>query len=154
MIQIREVKKQPRLVPNLLWDNSKPLQMVQKGAKLCSALVPKRSKRSQMVENCQNSIMNLLKEKLISATHGKKGIWPQKPNLSEAFGVKWLFFHLQPPFFFSEDVKNHVRKLLKGRKVGVTHEKMGIWPLNRWNWAQIVDDEPLYHLEKSKNNQG
>ena len=50
----------------------------------------------------------------------------KKNNLSEVFRVKWLFFHVQPPFFFSEDVKNHVRKLFRGRKVGVTHEKMGI----------------------------
>ena len=28
--------------------------------------------------------------------------------------------------FFSGDVKNQVRKLIGGRKVGVTHEKMGI----------------------------
>ena len=112
-------------------------------------LWPQRGpERSQMVEFSQNLITNLLKERMISATHGKKGIWLQKPNLSEVFGVKWQFFHPQSPFFFSEDVKNHVRKLFRGRKVGVTHEKMGIWPLNRWNWAQIVDDEPLYHLEK------
>ena len=42
------------------------------------------------------------------------------------FGVKWLFFHQRRPFIFSEDVKNHVKKLMRGRKVGVTHEKTGI----------------------------
>ena len=79
-----------------------------------------------MVKNRQNSIINLLEGRIIGATHGKKGIGPQKLDLSKVFGVKWLFFHLQRPFIFSEDVKNHVRNLLRGRKAGVTHEKMGI----------------------------
>ena len=90
---------------------------------LCSQSGPKRS---QTVENSKNSITNLLKEKKVSATHGKKGIKPQKPYLSKVFGVKWPLFDLQRPFFFAEDVKNQVRKLLEGRKVGVTHEKMAI----------------------------
>ena len=83
-------------------------------------------KWSQMVRNRQNSIINLLEGRIIGATHGKKGIGPQKLDLSKVFGVKWLFFHLQHPIIFSEDVKNHIWNLLRGRKVGVTHEKMGI----------------------------
>ena len=97
--------------------------MVQNYTQLCSQRGPKRS---QIVENGQNSIKNLPKEKKRKCNSWKKGTKPQKPELSEVFGVKWLFFHLQRPFFFSEDVKNHVRKLLRGRKVGVTHEKTGI----------------------------
>ena len=107
-------------------------------------------KWSQMVENSQNSIKNLLKEKKVSVTHGKKGIWPQKPNLREVFGVKWPLFDLQRPFFFPEDVENQVRKLIGGRKVGVTNEKMGIWPQKWWNLSQKVDDKPSYHLERWK----
>ena len=79
-----------------------------------------------MVRNSQNLIENLLTEKKISETHEKRAFDHRKPNLSEVFGVKWPFFHLQCPFIFSEDVKNHVRNLLRRRKVGVTHEKMGI----------------------------
>ena len=44
---------------------------VQNYAQLWSQRGPKKS---QMVENSQNSITNLLREKIISATHGKKGI--------------------------------------------------------------------------------
>ena len=36
------------------------------------------------------------------------------------------YFFTYNVLFFSEDVKNHVRNLLRARKVGVTHEKMGI----------------------------
>ena len=39
-------------------------------------------------------------------------------------GVKWPLFDLQHPYSIAEDVKNQVRKLIGGRKVGVTHEKM------------------------------
>ena len=87
-------------------------------------------KWSQMDKNSQNAIANLFKEKKVSVTHGKKGIWPPKPSLSEVFGVKWPLFDLQRPFFFAEDVKNQVRKLLGGRKVGVTHEKWLFDPKN------------------------
>ena len=79
-----------------------------------------------MVKDRQNSIINLLKRKIMGATHGKMGIRLQKNDFSKVFGVKWLFFHLRRPFISSEDVKNHVRKLLRGRKVSVIHEKMGI----------------------------
>ena len=68
-------------------------------------------------------IENLLTEKKIGETHEKRAFDHRKPNLSEVFGVKWPFFHLQCPFIFSED---HVRNLLRGRRVGVTHENMGI----------------------------
>ena len=92
-----------------------------------------------MVENSKNPIKNLLKEKKVSFTHEKKGIWPQKPNLREVLGVKWPLFDLQRPFFFPEDVENQVRKLIGGRKVGVTHEKMDIWPQRGWKKGQIVN---------------
>ena len=56
--------------------------------------------------------------------------------------------------FFPEDVKNQVRKLIGGRKVGVTQEKTGIRPQKWWNKGKIVDNKPFYHRERSKNNQG
>ena len=79
-----------------------------------------------MVRNSQNLIENLLTEKKISETHEKRAFDHRKPNLSEVFGVKWPFFHLQCPFIFSEDVKNPIRKVIETKKVGVTTEKMGI----------------------------
>ena len=46
--------------------------------------------------------------------------------LARLLGSNGYFITYNVHLFFSEDVKNHVRKLLRGRKVGVTHEKMGI----------------------------
>ena len=56
----------------------------------------------------------------------KRAVDRRNPILGRFFGVKWPLFDLQRPFFFEEDVENQVRKLIGGRKVGVTHEKMGI----------------------------
>ena len=47
-------------------------------------------------------------------------------NTILGFWGQMTIFSPTTSIFFSEDVKNHVRKLLRGRKVGVTHEKMGI----------------------------
>ena len=46
--------------------------------------------------------------------------------IARFLGSNGYFFTYNVQFFFSGDVKNHVRKLLRGRKVGVTHEKLGI----------------------------
>ena len=107
----------------MIQNRSKWSTTVQNYAQLWSQ---RGQKWSQIIKSSQNSITNLLKGRIIGATHRKKGIRPQKLNHSKVFGVKWLFFHLQRPFVFSEDVKNHVTNLLRGRKVGDTHEKMGI----------------------------
>ena len=95
----------------MIQNRSKWSAKVQNHAQLWSQ---RGQKWSQMVKNRQNSIINLLEGRIIGATHGKKGIGPQKLDLSKVFGVKWLFFHLQRPFIFSEDVKNHVSNLLRG----------------------------------------
>ena len=42
------------------------------------------------------------------------------------FGVKWPFFHVQHPFIFLHKVTNPTKNLIQEKKVGVTHEKMGI----------------------------
>ena len=105
-------------------------------------MVPIGQKRSKMVQSSPNSITNLLKEKNVGVTHEKMGIWPQKPCFSEVLGIKCPFFHLQCPFIFSEEMPNSIKNLIKEKKVGVTHEKMGIWPQkwlekgqNSWWWA-------------------
>ena len=50
---------------------------------------------------------------------------PENPILAMFLGSNghYLTYNVH---FFSGDVKNQVRKLVGGRKVGVTHEKMGI----------------------------
>ena len=55
----------------------------------------------------------------------KRAFDPKNTTIARFFGSNGYFFTYNV-HFFSEDVKNHVRKLLRGRKVGVTHEKMGI----------------------------
>ena len=58
-------------------------------------------------------------------THKKKAFDPKNSILARFLGSNGYFFTYNV-HFISEDVKNHVRNLLRGRKVGVTDEKMGI----------------------------
>ena len=44
----------------------------------------------------------------------------------QVFGVKCPFFHLLHPFIFSGEMTNPITNLLREKKVGVIHEKMGI----------------------------
>ena len=73
--------------------------------------------------------------KKMSITHQKMGIWPQKHlwrsmgPLKTCFGVKSPFFYLKGPLLFSGVMINQLRNHFKGKKVGVAHKKMGIWPL-------------------------
>ena len=108
----------------------------------CPKMVAIGQKRSKMVQSSPNSITNLLKEKNVGVTHEKMGIWPQKPCFSEVLGIKCPFFHLQCPFIFSEEMPNSIKNLIREKKVGVTHEKMGNWPQkglekgqNSWWWV-------------------
>ena len=80
----------------------------------------------------------------------KRAFDPKNPISERFFGVKWPLFDLQRPFFFPEDVENQVRKLIGGRKVGVTHEKMGIWPQKWLKRGIAIDDAPSYYLEQLK----
>ena len=125
-----------------MWNDSKPPKMVHKLTRNGPKMVPTSPNWSQMVQSSPNSITNLLKEKNVGVTHEKMGIWPQKPCFSEVLGIKCPFFHLQCPFIFSEEMPNSIKNLIKEKKVGVTHEKMGIWPQkwlekgqNSWWWA-------------------
>ena len=95
-------------------------------------------------------MINLLKGKILGATHGKNGIWLQKHDLSKVFGIKWLFFHLQCLFIFLEVITNPMKNLISEKKVGVTHEKMGIWPQKWLKKGKIDDDVPSYYLEWTK----
>ena len=45
---------------------------------------------------------------------------------------------------------NPIKNQIWGKKVGVTHEKMGIWPQKMLKMVKKVDDGPLYHQEWSK----
>ena len=82
-------------------------------------------KWSWMVKNSQNSIINLLKGRIIGATHEKKGIWPQKHDLSKIFGVKWLFFHLQRPFLFFRRCEKSCKEAIERKKSGCHPWKNG-----------------------------
>ena len=42
-------------------------------------------------------------------------------------------------------MRNPIENKILGKKVGVTHEKMGIWPQKRLKMVKIVDDGLLYH---------
>ena len=55
----------------------------------------------------------------------KKAFDPKNSILARFLGSNGYFFTYNV-HFISEDVKNHVRNLLRGRKVGVAYEKMGI----------------------------
>ena len=56
----------------------------------------------------------------------KTGHLTSKPQPYQGFWGQMAIFSPTTPIYFSEDVKNQVRNLLRGRKVGVTDEKMGI----------------------------
>ena len=76
------------------------------------------------------------RDKKMSVTHKKMGIWPQKPlrrrmgPLKIGFGVKSPFFHLKGPLLFSGVMINRLRNLFKGKKVGVAHKKWVFGPYN------------------------
>ncbi len=56
----------------------------------------------------------------------KKAFDPKNSILARFLGSNGHYLTYNVHFFSPEDVKNKVRKLIGGRKVGVTHEKMGI----------------------------
>ena len=110
-------------------------------------------KWSWMVKNSQNSIINLLKGRIIGATHGKKGIWPQKHDLSKIFGVKWLFFHLQRPFLFFRRCEKSCKEAIERKKSGchpwknghLTPKTVKLGQIDSW-WAIV----PISEVKKTK----
>ena len=46
---------------------------------------------------------------------------------------------------------NQTENLMSKKEVGVTHEKMGIWPQKQWKKEKMADDKPSYHLEWPKS---
>ena len=71
----------------------------------------------------------------MGVTHQKMGIWPKIHQwrtmvpLKTHFGVISPFFHLKGPLIFSGVMINWLKNFLKEKKVGVTHQIMGIWPI-------------------------
>ena len=49
-----------------------------------------------------------------------------RPCIIEVLGIKCPFFHLQGLLIFSEVMTNPIKNVISEKKVGVTHEKMGI----------------------------
>ena len=88
--------------------------------------------------------------------HQKMGIWPQKHSwrrmgpLKIHFGVKSPFFYLKGPLFFSGVMKNWLKNLLRGKKVGIAHQKMGIWPINH---LQNTEKHSFLHYRNKKDLQ-
>ena len=126
--------------------------MVQNGAKLCPTLVPKRSKMVPDGWKESKSITNLPNGKMIRATHRKKDFWPQKPSLSKVFGVKWLFFHLQRPHFFSgctksckEAIKRKKSRCHPWKNGHLTPKTMKLGQIDSW-WAIV----PISEVKKNK----
>ena len=58
-----------------------------------------------------------------------KTLIKKKGPLKTCFGVKSPYFYLKGPLLFSGVMINRLRNLFKGKKVGVAHKKIGIWPL-------------------------
>ena len=71
----------------------------------------------------------------MGVTHQKMGIWPKIHQwrrmvpLKTRFGVISPFFHLKGPLIFSGVMINWLKNFLKEKKVGVTYQIMGIWPI-------------------------
>ena len=71
----------------------------------------------------------------VGDTHQKMGIGPQKNFRRKmgppktCVGFKCIFFHLKGPLVFSGVMINWLKNFLKEKKVGVTYQIMGIWPI-------------------------
>ena len=71
--------------------------------------------------------MNPTGVKEMGVTHEKMGNWPQKPYFNEVLGVECPFFSLKSWTIFRGNDK-FINESKQRKKMGVTHEKMGIWP--------------------------
>ena len=91
----------------------------------------------------------------MSVTHQKMGIWPQNhflrsmERLKTRFGVKSPFFHLKGPLLLSRVMIHRWANLFSEKKVGVTQQKMGIWPkkhlrnTEKYNFCHHLDQKDL-----------
>ena len=74
----------------------------------------------------------------MGVTHHLLGIWPQKHSRSSLqqlkthFGVNSPLFHLKCSVFFSGIMINWLKNLLREKKMAVTHQIMGIWPIKHF----------------------
>ena len=113
------------------------------GPQWCKTMLTSGTKEVQnglrCFKNSQNSMTNSFKEKKVGVTHGKKGIWPQKPNRNEVFGVKLPLFDLQRPFFSwgcKELSKEGIWRIKSGchpwKHGYLTPKMVKLWPNRRW----------------------
>ena len=114
-------KKKPRLVPDMLRDDSKPLQMVHNGAKLRSTLVPKRSKmvpdsykkskfNKKSAQRKNNRCISWKNGHLTPKTQSQQGFWGQMAIFSPTTSI----------FFF--------RGCTKSCKEAIERKKSGCHP--------------------------
>ena len=75
-----------------------------------------------------NLITNLVREKKMGVTHEKMGNWPQELNSHEVLRVKYPFFWPKMLIHFPGEMANSITLPVREKKLGVTHEKLGIWP--------------------------
>ena len=74
----------------------------------------------------------------MGVTHHLLGIWPQKHSRSSLqqlkthFGVNSPLFHLKCSVLFSGIMINWLKNLLREKKMAVTHQIMGIWPIKHF----------------------
>ena len=73
------------------------------------------------------------------------GIWPQKPCFSEVFGGQMPIFSPTTSIFIIRGNEKSNNESTQKKKVGVTHEKMGIWRQKCKNKVFGVK-RPFFHL--------
>ena len=92
----------------------------------------------------------------MGVTHHLLGIWPQKHSRSSMqklkthFGVNSPLFQLKCPVLFSGIITNWLKNLLREKKMAVTHQSMGIWPIKHLqntekpNFLQYYNEKDLH----------
>ena len=80
-LTIKNCQKQPRLVPNMLWNDPKPPKIVHKLSRNGPKMIQISPNWSQIVQSSPNSTTNLLKEKNVGVTHEKWAFDPKNPVL-------------------------------------------------------------------------
>ena len=97
-----------------------------------------------------------LGDKKMRVTHHLLGIWPQKHSQSSMhqlkthFGVNSPLFQLKCSVLFSGIMINWLKNLLSEKKLAVTHQIMGIWPIKhlqnteKRNFLQYCNEKDLH----------
>ena len=96
------------------------------------------------------------RDKKMSVTHQKMGIWPRKHlwrslwPLKTSLGVKSPFFYLKGPLLFLGVMINRLKNLLREKKVRVTQQIMGIGPIEH---LQNTEKHNFLHYRNKKDLQ-